>query len=249
MRPTDLISLLRDGTLDPRTTALLWLLLEGGVPLVVAGTTSTEARAGVAGVLLSLDPSREWVLVDGDAEPMTTDRLAALLRGGVALGITIRAADLEAVLDRFSGMGLPEDAIRRLGAVVLLGETEAGLRCRSVHYLRPAERDAQRHVQRRPPAVLTAWDGAVDAYEDYAWGITPELADRVDRAQADLEERQADRARFLASLPFDGVRGTLAEQVRAFLAAEPERVPAPAHETATPSPFSGGLLDVDGHTH
>ena len=249
MRPTDLISLLRDGTLDPRTTALLWLLLEGGVPLVVAGTTPREARVGVATALLSLDPSREWVLIHGDEEPLTTDRLAALLRGGVRLGVTLAAGDLQAVLDRFLAMGLPEDGIRRLGAVVVLDETEAGLRCTAVHYLRPSERDAQRHVQRRPPAVLAAWDGVLDAHEDYAWGITPELADRVDRAQADLEERQADRARFLASVPFDSERGTLAELVKAFLAAEPERVPAPAHETARPSPFSGGLLDVDGHTH
>lgn len=248
MRPSDLTSLLAAGTLDPRTTALLWMLLEGGVPLVVVGTAPTEPRAELAGALLALDPSREWLLIDADDESLTTDRLAALLRGGVAVGITLEAAGLEAALDRFAGMGLPQDGIRRLGAVVVLDETEAGLRCTSMHYLRPSERDAQRHVQRRPPAVLAAWDDAVDAYEDYAWGITPELADRVDRAQADLEERLSDRAHFLAMLPVEAEAGSVAKRVAAYLSAEPERVPAPPHEVAKPSPFSGGLLDAGEHT-
>lgn len=248
MRPMDLPSLLREGVLDPRTAALLWLLGEGGVPLVVAGSASKQARARSAGALLALDPEREWVLIDADDETLTTERLAALLRGGVALGITLDASDLEAVLERFEDMGLPEDGIRRLGSVLILDDSEIGLRCSAVHYLRPSERDAQRHVQRRPPAVLSAWDSAADTHDDYAWGITPELADRVDRAQADLEERQAERAAFLGTLGPIG-EASIAEHVRAYLAAEPERTPAPVHEPAARSPFRGGLLDPDEHPH
>lgn len=240
------LQLLRDGTLDARTAALLWLLNDGGVPLLVAGPASVESRRDLAGALLSLDPARRWVVIDADEEPITTERLAALLRGGAGVGITLAADDLEGVLDRLVGGGLPEDAARRLGVVAIAEDAGPGLRCAVVHYLRPTERDAQGHLQRRPPAVLAAWDERGDSFEDYAWGITPELADRVDRAQADLEERQADRARLLAGI---GPDDDYAERVKTYLATEPPRTPAPQHESATPSPFSGGLIDPDPEPH
>jgi hypothetical protein len=246
MSATDLADLLRSGALDTRTTALLWLLLDGGVPLVVAGPAAADERRALGAALLSLDPARRWVVLDADEEPVSADRAAALLRGGSGVGITLAADDLEAVLERLATGGLPEDAVRRLGVVLIAEEAAPGLRCTVVHYLRPTERDAQGHLQRRPPAVLAAWDERGDMFEDYAWGITPELADRVDRAQADLEERQADRARFLAGLTEDD---DLPARVRAYLATEPPRVPAPRHETARPSPFSGGLTDPDPHGH
>jgi hypothetical protein len=246
MRPTHLAHLVAGGMLDARACALLWLLLEGGVPLVVTGSAQRERRTAVGSALLSADSTRPWVLLDVDAEAVTTERLAALLRGGSSVGLTLAADDLEAVLERLGDAGLPEDAIRRLGVVVVTRETERGLRCTVVHYLRPTERDAQGHLQRRPPAVLAAWDERGDTFEDYAWGITPELADRVDRSQADLEERLADRARFLAGL--DPAHDHVA-RVRAYLATEPPRVPAPAHEVARPSPFAGGLTDPDHRPH
>jgi hypothetical protein len=249
MRPLDLPSLLREGTLDARSVALLWLLADDGVPLVFAGPAEAPFRAGVAAAVLGLVQSRAWVLIDADEEPLTSARLAALLRGDVALGVSLSAPDLGAVMESLGGMGLPEDAVRRLGAILVLDETERGLRCTSVHYLRPSERDAQGHVQRRPPAVLSAWDGEIDAHEDYAWAITPELADRVDRSQADLEQRQASRTSFLATLPLQGAGSPLSERVRGHLATEPERVPAPEHERARPSPFRSGLLDPDEHAH
>ena len=246
MPPTDPPEPLRSGTLDPRTTALLWLLVEGGVPLVVAGPASSDARRALAASLLSLDPTRRWVVLDADEEPLSAQRLAALLRGGSGVGITLAADDLEGVLERLTTQGLPEDAVRRLGMVAIVEEAEPGLRCSVLHYLRPTERDAQGHVQRRPPAVLAAWDERADAFEDYAWGITPELADRIDRAQADLEERQVDRARFLTSV---GPDDDYAARVRTYLTTEPPRLPAPEHEAAKPSPFSGGLTDPDAHGH
>ncbi len=237
---------LHDGTLDARTLALLWLLSEGGVPLMVTGPASTEARRRLAAGLLAFQPDRPWVVLDADEEPATPERLSALLRGDARVGITLAADDLEALFEHLAVQGLPEDAVRKLGVVVVAEETASGLRCTVVHYLRPTERDAQGHLQRRPPAVLAAWDEGADTFEDYAWGITPELADRVDRSQADLEERQADRARFLAGLTVDDA---YAERVAAYLATEPPRVPAPEHEEAKPSPFSGGLTDPDPDPH
>ena len=246
MRPTHLSDLVAARTLDARSAALVWLLLEGGVPIVVVGPADHETRTSVGAALLSADPTRPWVLLDADAEPITTERLAALLRGGAAVGITLAAEDLERVLEHLAAAGLPEDAVRRLGVVVVVDDTARGARCAIVHYLRPTERDAQGHLQRRPPAVLAAWDERDDAFEDYAWGITPELADRIDRSQADLEERQTDRARLLTGLA-DG--GDHAERVAAYLEVEPPRVPAPAHDPAKPSPSSGGLTDPDVHPH
>ena len=245
MSPTEPLDLLHAGTLDARTAALVWLLVDGGVPLVVAGTASPESRASLAARLLSLPPRRGWVVLDADADAVTTERLTALLRGGSGVGISVEADDLEGVLERL-GAHLPEDAVRRLGIIVIAEEPAQGLRCTVVHYLRPTERDAQGHLQRRPPAVLAAWDEDEDVFEEYAWGITPELAHRVDRAQADLEERQADRARFLTGLKLDD---DYAERVRAYLATEPPRVPAPENEPARPSPFSGGLTDPDPDPH
>jgi hypothetical protein len=247
MQPPDPTRPLRIGALDADTAALLWLLVEGGVPLVVAGPSGGADRLRLATDLLTTDPSRAIVVLDADAEPITTERLAALLRGGVARGVTLAAPDLEAVLDRLAAAGLPEDGVRRMGVVVILAETAAGLRCTSVHYLRPTERDGQGHLQRRPPAVLAAWDEDADTFEDYAWGITPELADRVDRSQADLEERRASRAAFLheASADPDSDDRRFAD----FLATEPPAVPAPEHEPARPSPFSSGLLEPDDHVH
>ena len=246
MPSIDPVEPLRSGTLDPRTVALVWLLVDGGVPLVVAGPAPSAERRALAASLLSLDPARRWVVLDAEEEPVSAERLAALLRGGSGVGVTLAADDLEAVLENLAGPGLPEDAVRRLGIVVIAEATDPGLRCSVVHYLRPTERDAQGHLQRRPPAVLAAWDERGDVFEDYAWGITPELADRVDRSQADLEERQADRARFLAGI---GDEDDYAERVKSYLATEPPRVPAPNHAPAKPSPFSRGLTDPEPREH
>lgn len=246
MGATDPRVLLREGTLDARTLALLWLLSDGGVPLVVAGPAPAAQRQSLALSLLSIDPARPWVLLDVDHEEVDAERLAALLRGGSALGLSMAADDLESVIDGLVAQGLPEDGVRRLGVVVIAAQISGRLRCTVVHYLRPPERDAQRHVQRRPPAVLAAWDEREDSFEDYAWGITPELADRVGRAQADLEERQSERARFLGSL---ADAEPYAERVAAYLDSEPPPVPAVPPPSAEPSPFKGGLLDADEHGH
>jgi hypothetical protein len=201
MPPVSVLPLLRDGVVDPGLVALAWLLLEGGVPLIVTGPAGAGARTELAGALLSIDPDRAWLVVDADVDPPTLARLSALLLGGAGLGISVAGADLSAALERLHAPPgqLPFDAIRRLGLVVTAVQTSRGVRCRVVHYMRPTERDAQGHVQRRPPAILASWDEAADRYDDYAWAITPELAERIGRSQADLEDRRRERAGLLAA--------------------------------------------------
>jgi hypothetical protein len=179
----------------------VWLLVEGGVSLVVTAPAAAGAGAELAGALLSIDPDRAWLVLDADVDPPTLPRLSALLQGGAGLGLSVSAVDLSAALERLHDPPgqLPYDAIRRLGLVLTADGTARGVRARVVHYLRPTERDGQGHVQRRPPAILAAWDEAADGYDDYAWAITPELAERVGRTQADLEDRRRERASLLAA--------------------------------------------------
>jgi hypothetical protein len=241
--------LIRDGVMDAELLALLWLLGEGGVPLTVIGSADLDARSSVASATLSLSPSRAWVVIDADAETPTPGRLAALLQGGVGLGLTLLSPDLRSMLEGAKSLAeLPEDGIRRLGAVAVLDDAGPGLRCRAVHFLRPSERDGQGHVQRRPPAVLASWDERTDRFEHYAWGITPELADRVDRAQADFEDRQRERTAFLQVQAADASGdGGLDQRLLAHLASEPARIPAPDRSRAERSPFQPG--STDSHRH
>lgn len=256
--PPTLADLLRDGVLDAELAALIWLLLEEGTPLVVSGEASGAKRAEVAEALMGFDPRRDWLLLDADTGVPALAELSGALAAGTALVISLRATDLQAVLERLSAppAGLPEDAVRRLGVVLVLGREydvplpgggrgPGSVRVLAAHYLRPTERDGQGHIQRRPPAVLASWDPGMRAFEHFAWGVTPELADRAGRSQADLEERQVSRAAFLAGLAAGGPMSPAEQAARvvAHLAAEPPRVPAPPRDAARPSPFG------EGHRH
>jgi hypothetical protein len=215
----------------------------------VAGDVATAARVAVARSILETPPSQPWVVLDADTEPPDAESLGATLRGGVTPAITLRSGSLRAVLDRLTRppTGLPEDAVRRLGVVLILGGIEPqGSRplVTAAHYLRPTERDGQGHLQRRPPAVLATWVAAVERFEHFAWGITSELADRVDRSQDDFERRQLSRAALLVELA--RASETVArERLAAHLAAEPARRHALVREPAPPP----GHGDRPGSTH
>jgi hypothetical protein len=251
LAPT-LPDLIARGILDAELAGLAWLLVEGGVPLVIGGMDAAT-RTEVARAVLGIDPSRPWVLLDVEARPPTLDELAALLRGGTAVGLSVDAPDLRGIVDRLEAgpAHLPDDAVRRLGTVFVLAARLPGPRVVAAHYLRPTERDGGGHLQRRPPAVLATWDGDGDAFEHFAWGVTPELGDRVGRSQADLEDRQRDRAAFLARVVAgaSGAPRALGDLVRDHLASEPPREPPSERPAATPSPFSGGLIDPEPHVH
>ncbi len=246
--------LLAEGVLDNELAALCWLLVEAGVPLVVAGAVDATERRRVADTLIHLPPDSPALIVDLDAGRPTVAALAGFMRAGMRLAAISGAPGLRELIETTSQPpdGLPEDAVRRLGLVLVLGTVPSvvpgpvvdRLRVISAHYLRPLERDAGGHVQRRPPAVLATWAHADDAFDHFAWGLTSELADRVDRSQASFEELQDARAAALAALAA-GVSGAL--DLRAILAGEPPRVPAPPRPAAVPSPLHSPLTDPHIH--
>lgn len=222
------------------------------MPLIVTGEADTAVRAGVASAVLDIVPDRPWVVIDADRERPDAETLGATLRGGVTPAVILQASSLRAAMDLLSAPpdGLPDDAVRRLGAVLVVDAPPgAHPRVVAAHYLRPIERDGQGHVQRRPPAVLATWDPATDLFEHFAWGITPELADRVDRSQADLEQRQSARAvslaRIAATPDLDParVRATIA----ALVSSEPPRESAAPHAPARPSGIHSPLTDPHIH--
>ena len=165
-----IVAAIAHGVLDAELAALVWTLSDGGVPLVVASRLP-EAAAQLRAAF--------------------TDSA-----GGVLL-----ADSLEEVL-RLSGApfgGIP-DELRDLGVVLIVGEVGGWARVLAAHYIRRLERDAGGHLQRRPPAVLAAWDKSDNRLEHFAWAITGELAEHAGMTGDELERRLADRAEFLAAL-------------------------------------------------
>jgi hypothetical protein len=231
---------------------LLWLLAEDGVPLIVAGEREAADRAAVATAILDVPPERPWVVFDADRDRPDAETLGAALRGGVTPAVILRAASLREVMDRLSAPpdGLPDDAVRRLGVALILSPEGLGpVRVAAAHYLRPIERDGAGHVQRRPPAILATFDPDVGGFEHFAWGITPELADRVDRSQADFERRQTARSTSLARLAATADRDAARTRrtLAALLASEPPREPAPDHRPARPDGPRSPLTDPHLH--
>ena len=122
---------------------------------------------------------------------------------GYGLLATAVGARLEDVFDALTAapVGAAEDELSHLGLVLILAED--GRRVTAAHYLRPVARDPHGHVQRMPPAVVATWDPASNRFEHFAWGITAELADRIDMRPVDLEREQARRAETLAGAARD----------------------------------------------
>ena len=129
---------------------------------------------------------------------------------GYGLAATIRADSLDEVLEELGAqpVALGEDELSFLGCVVVLRRIEAGRRRVGVaHYLRPTVRDAHGHTQRLGPAVLSTWDPISDIFEDFSWGITPELAFRIGVRPGDFELEVQRRREWLESLVATGVTG------------------------------------------
>jgi len=178
--------------LDAELAALVWLLVEGGVPLVVAAPPGREG-AGLElarGLLASIRPDPD----DADRLEAGLDRIAAwdLVHGGRA-GAVVEAVSLEDLRNRLLELPirLSEQELTFLGCVLVLGAPEgrAGgrLRVTAAHYVRPLARDAHGHAQLLPPAVLATWDARLGRYEHFAWGVLPEIAARLGRRAGDLE--------------------------------------------------------------
>jgi hypothetical protein len=174
--------------LDAELASLLWILAETGTPLVVAAPNADaadELRAAVAELASAAAGLADMRL------PGRSIVGAATLEEVVAQADPRATATVDAV----------PDAARDLGLVVIIGPPDADGRARvsSAHYLRPIERDAAGHLQRRPPAVLVAWNERAGTLDHFDWGITDELATRARLGVAEFARLQQQRATLLGS--------------------------------------------------
>lgn len=207
--PPSLVALIAQGVLDAELAALIWLLVEGGVPLVVAVPPGRAGAGGqlVAGVIGSVRAGED---VGGLVTPLTAAGASSLIRGRRAGGV-LEAASLGDVRAKLGSGPLPltPDQLTFLGCVVVLGESAGArrgrLRVTAAHYVRPLARDAHGHSQRLDPAVLATWDERLGRYEHFAWGVLPEIAARLGRRAGDLEADLHHRRDDLAGLAKAGV--------------------------------------------
>jgi hypothetical protein len=95
----------------------------------------------------------------------------------------------------------PGDQARTLGIVVLAAPDDAqDSPIAAAYYMRPVERDAGGHLQRRPPALLAAWDAQASRYDHFDWAVTDELAARAGMTRADFENEVRRRESELAEI-------------------------------------------------
>ncbi|MBM4409269.1 MAG: hypothetical protein FJ038_11925 [Chloroflexi bacterium] len=115
-------------------------------------------------------------------------------------------------------IGVADDELSALGVVLVVGQVAGrGTRVLAAHYVRPVARDAHGHVQRLSPAVLTTFDAESDTFEQFGWGIVPELAFRVGRRAGDYELEHERRTGFLVGLTHASI--TARAEVRRAIAA------------------------------
>jgi hypothetical protein len=159
-----LVNAIRGGVLDPELAALLWLLVEGGVPVHVV---SADAAAGAS--------------LAGALRPLARDAASVSSGPGDALEDVLRQ---------------PVPLRPATGAVAIVREG----RVVAAHVQRPPLRDAGGHVRPQGPGVLATWDPALGAWEHFAWGVTPELADATGKRAGDFEIDHERRKAFLSAL-------------------------------------------------
>jgi hypothetical protein len=225
--PPSIVELIRRRTLDAELAALVWIMVEGRIPIVVAAPDEL-VEAGIAGdalrgLLASLRPDLGLAAIDAAAlaEPLQVRSARALIHGEAAGGVA-RGASLEEVRSGLGAeppTGLSEDELSFLGCVLVLGSdappavaaadpamTPASpVRVRAAHYVRPLHRDEHGHAQLLGPAVLATWDEPRQAFEHFAWGVLPEVASRLGRRAGDLEADIHHRRDDLGGLAAAGV--------------------------------------------
>ncbi len=191
--PRSITGWIRAGTLDPELAALASILIELGLPLVVAAPTQSSS-SGWAG-----DDVR-----DALGQTLLTCSLPPQANTRTASPVTVDAESLEAVLARMPLLSLEaaDDAGARVAIVVILevDPDAAGWRVAAAHLLRPPMRDGHGHVQRQGPAVLATWDAAAQHYQHFSWGVMAELGLLVDERAGDLEVMLDARSDLLAGL-------------------------------------------------
>jgi hypothetical protein len=198
--PPSIVDLVARGTLDADLAALVWLLVEGEVPLVVIAPPSRLGAAAqlLLGVLASIRPGSVTPELE---QPLGATAVRRLLRGRLPGGV-IAGDSLDDVYRILKAPPLPvsDEELTFLGCVLVLGGAESPgsgarssaapggrLRVVAAHYVRPLARDAHGHAQRLGPAVLATWNAERGHYEHFDWGILPEIAARLGRRAGDLE--------------------------------------------------------------
>jgi hypothetical protein len=225
--PPSLVELIRRGTLDAELAALVWIMVEGRIPLVVAAEAEVFDRGAAAevlrGILGSLRPDLGARELDADelSKPLSILGARRLVHGERPGGVA-RAGSLQELRDRLGAappVGLTADELSFLGCVLILGEDAPAeiaaadpamapartVRVQAAHYVRPLHRDEAGHPQILGPAVLATWNPAEHAFEHFAWGVLPEIAARLGRKAGDLEADIHHRRDDLGGLATAGV--------------------------------------------
>jgi len=225
--PPSIVELVRRGSLDAELAALVWLLVEGRIPIVLAAPDALvdSGAAGdiLRGLLASLRPDLGLAAIDAAdlAKPLQARSARAVIHGESAGGVA-RAPSLQGIHDTLGSeppAGLTEDELSFLGCVLVL-EADAPppvtaadptmapsptIRVTAAHYVRPLHRDEHGHPQLLGPAVLATWDPGRQAFEHFAWGVLPEIAARLGRKAGDLEADLHHRRDDLGGLAAAGV--------------------------------------------
>jgi hypothetical protein len=158
-----------------------------------------------------------WLLGDGGVPIHVAGRDAGA-REAAAHALRSLARGADTVTDG-PGEAL-EDVLRQpvplrpATGVVLILDTAS--RVVAAHLQRPPLRDGAGHVRPQGPAVLATWDERLGGWEDFAWGVIPELADAVSRRAGDFEIEQDRRRAYLEGLVAAGIQAP--DQVAAALA-------------------------------
>lgn len=225
--PPSIVELVRRGTFDAELAALVWVLVEGRIPLIVTAPDRL-VEDGVAadvlrGTLASLRP--DVGLAGIDAAGLATPLGLRSARGvvvGDRIGGLAGAESLQALRETLGAdppLGLSDDELSFLGCVLVLGEGSAPpveaadesmapthrVRAMVAHYVRPLHRDEHGHAQLLGPAVIATWDEDRQAFEHFAWGVLPEIAARLGRKAGDLEADLHHRRDDIGGLATAGV--------------------------------------------
>jgi hypothetical protein len=191
--PRAITGWIRMGTLDAQLAALASIMIESGLPLVVAARSDEDA-GGWSG--------RE--ARDALGTILRTCALPPVDRAKTAAPVSVDAGTLEAVLARMPLLSLEaaDETGARVALVVVLGSDERSdaWRVLAAHLLRPPLRDGHGHLQRQGPAVLSTWDPNLQRFEHFWWAVLAELAVLIDRRAGDLDAAIGDRADLLAGL-------------------------------------------------
>jgi hypothetical protein len=220
--------------LDASLAALAWLLAERGVPILVAGRDAAVGASLLDAVVDALPAERRpdaaaagkagrLVRVAGT---LASGTMPGILRAALAvttgqsgLAALVDAPDLAGVLDVLAGQGLTGDEASFLGVILVVErrpDVAGEPRVVAAHYLRPLMLDAAGHPRRERPAILATWDARDDRWDDFAWGIAPDLAERIRMRSGDFEVERRRRTVLLEDLVARGQldQGVLAAAAR-----------------------------------